>query len=208
MALVLTVIGIFALLIGFETWWRKHRAHNEFSRKFIHIVVGSFVAFWPFYMSWNWIIVLSIAFVIIIAASKYFHIFQSIHAVERPTWGEIFFAVAVGLLAFITHEPWVYAAALLHMSLADGLAAVTGVTWGKMNSYKVFGHPKSIVGSATFFIVSVILLTSYSHITGQFLSIDAIAGLALLTTAVENVGVQGLDNLFVPVIIGIALSRI
>ena len=207
MALILTVLFIFLLLVSSELWWRKKRPNDEFSRKFIHIFVGSFVALWPFYISWNWILVLSAAFLIVISLSKYFNIFQAIHAVERPTWGEVFFAVAVGGLVFITREPWIYAAALLHMSLADGFAAVVGVTWGKSTNYKIFRHTKSIVGSATFFVVSLAILAGYSYVSGQTLQPGMIVGLAMLTTAIENVGIGGLDNLFVPLVVGVVLVQ-
>jgi len=178
------------------------------SRKFIHIVVGSLVALGPFYLSWTEIIILSVGFIFVVGISRYFNIFQSIHAVERPTWGEVFFALAVGALVFITNEPWIYAAALLHMSLADGLAAVVGVTWGRRTSYMIFRHPKSLVGSVTFFAVSVAILFGYSAMSGSPLNLGIILGLAIMATAIENLGVAGLDNLLVPVVIGVALARL
>lgn len=208
MALILTVLVIFLLLIASEAWWRWRKPHDEFSRKFIHIFVGSIAAFFPFYLEWHWIILLSIGFVVAVAVSKYFNVFKSIHAVERPTWGEVFFAIAVGALAFVTHEPWIYAIALLHMSLADGLAAIVGVAWGKRTQYKIFGHIKSFAGSLAFFIVSVTLLCLYSAVSGQPLSPAAIVGLAATATAIENLGVGGLDNLFIPIFVGIVLVQI
>ncbi|HEX8182734.1 MAG TPA: hypothetical protein VF575_03995 [Candidatus Saccharimonadales bacterium] len=205
MALALTVLGIFFVLLLSEIWWYVRKPHDELSRKFIHIVVGSFAATWPFYLSWDQILLLSAAFIVVVAVSKYFHIFKAIHAVERPTWGEVYFAMAVGVLALVTQEPWIYAAALLHMSLADGLAAVTGVTWGGKTEYKVFRQTKSIVGSATFLVVSIGILVAYSLLSGTVLSPLTIAGLAMTATAVENVGVAGLDNLLIPLLVGVAL---
>ncbi len=208
MSLILTIAFVFALLVGSELWWRARKPHDEFSRKFIHIVVGSIAAFWPFYLLWGQIVFLSAAFIVVVGVSRYFNLFKAIHAVERPTWGEIFFALAVGVLAFITHEPWIYAAALLHMSLADGLAAVVGVTWGKRTRYMVFRHPKSLEGSATFFVVSLAILSGYSALSGTPLQPSTILGLAAATTLIENLGVAGLDNLFVPLVIGVALTRL
>ncbi len=208
MALILTVLVIFGLLVGSEWWWRKRRPHDEFSRKFIHIVVGSIAAFWPFYLAWGWIVALSAAFVVVILLSRYLGIFKSLHAVERPTWGEVYFAVAVGALAFVTHQPWIYAVALLHMSLADGMAAIIGVTWGKETQYKVLGHTKSVIGSMTFFVISVGLLTGYSMITMHRIDGVLILGLAAAATAIENIGGYGLDNLLIPLLIGVVLTRV
>jgi phytol kinase len=207
MALMFTVLVIFLLLVLSELWWRKRKPHDEFSRKFIHIVVGSIAAFWPFYLQWQWILLLSAAFVVGVVASKSLGIFKSIHAVERPTMGEIFFALSVGVLAPVSHHnPWIYAVALLHMSLADGLAAVVGVTWGKDTRYKVFGHNKSFIGTMTFFVVSVGLLTAYTSITLQPIQLSLILGLAGLATVIENIAGYGLDNLLIPLLIGFVLT--
>lgn len=209
MTLILTVIVIFLLLVLSELWWRKRKPHDEFSRKFIHIFVGSIAAFWPFYLEWHWIVVLSLAFVVTVIVSKQFNIFKSLHAVERPTWGEVYFALAVGALAFVTHDPWIYAIALLHMSLADGLAAVVGVTWGKPTSYKVLGRTKSIIGSLTFFAVSLTLLVVYSAMAPEPLQPAFILGLAAVATAIENVAApHGMDNLLIPLLVGFALVQL
>ncbi len=200
MALIVTVLVVFLLLIGNEFWWRKHTVHNEFSRKFIHVSVGSFVAFWPFFLSWREIEGLSLAFLLIIGLSKYLHIFRAIHSVQRPTWGEIYFALAVGLVAIITHDQLIYMTAVLHMSLADGLAAVAGVRYGKQ-SYLIFGHRKSVVGTLSFFSTSLVLLGVYVWLSGVGLSPVTLVGVATLAALVENLGVKGLDNLLVPLLI-------
>lgn len=205
MAIILTVIIILVLLVGNEMWWRRREVHNEFSRKFIHVTVGSLVATWPFYLSWNEIAFLSVAFVAAVGLSKYLRIFRAIHSVQRPTWGELYFALAVGLTTFITHEPWVYLAALLQMSLADGMAAVMGVRYGKQ-SYLVFGHRKSIVGSLTFFVASLAILIFFELMVGTGRSLLFFTGIAALATIVENIGVKGSDNLLVPLFVAALLA--
>src|SRR6476646_2873629 len=121
MAVLLTLLIVALLLVVNEVWWRKHKTHSELSRKFIHITVGSFVAFWPYFLSWDTIRLLSVAFLVGVALSKYFGIFKAIHSVTRPTWGEMYFALAVGLVTLVTDSPAIYSVALLQMSLADGL---------------------------------------------------------------------------------------
>lgn len=207
MQLILTVSLIFLLLVGNEVWWRKHVVHNEFSRKFIHVTVGSFVAFWPFFLSWDQIKWLSLAFLVVIGLSKYLHVFRAIHSVQRPTLGEIYFALAVGIVAIITQDKWIYMAALLQMSLADGLAAIVGIRYGKQ-SYLVFGHRKSIMGSSAFFVVSLLIVIGYAQLSGVSLGWVSLLGLAALTTVIENVGVKGLDNLLVPVLVAVVLKML
>lgn len=205
MALFLTVGIVFILLCVSEIWWRTTKVHGEVSRKFVHITVGSFVAFWPFFLSWRQIELLSIAFLISVGISKYLNVMKAIHSVQRPTWGEIFFALAVGFIAVLTHDKWIYMAALLQMSLADGLAAIVGLRYGKRQTYLIFGQAKSVAGSLTFFVVSLGLLLGYRHFSGFQADVPALFFLAFLATAVENLGIMGLDNLFVPLLIVIGL---
>lgn len=201
----LAILAIFILLLASEYLWRRKRYHPELARKFVHISVGTFVAFWPFFLSWPQIELLSLAFLVVVVISKYLHIFQAVHSVQRPTWGEALFAIVVGVLAFTTSSKWIYAAALLQMSLADGLAAVVGTRYGRGNSYKVFGYTKSVAGTLTFFVVSFLILLGYQAISGSDISLAAIFGLTLGATVLENVLVRGFDNLIIPLFIALSL---
>lgn len=140
---LLLVVGIvFCLLLVSELLAKKNKKYPEINRKFVHITVGSFVAFWPLLLSWNQIIGLSVAFICVVTISRRLHIFKAIHGVKRATMGEIYFALIVGLLALVTQDGWIYMTALLHMSLADGLAAVIGTRYGKGTTYKILVQPK------------------------------------------------------------------
>lgn len=198
MYILLSVLFVALLLLANEYHWRNKTTHAELSRKVVHIIVGSFVAFWPLYMSWNWIRLISLAFLLGVVVSKSLNIFVSIHGVERFSIGEICFALAVGGMTFLTKTDWIYTAALLQMSIADGLAAIIGVRFGKSTSYKVFGATKSLIGSATFLTVSLLILFSASFIAKTNLNPSLIIIVALIASLVENLAVYGLDNLFIP----------
>src|SRR6185369_12525633 len=136
--------------------------NNEFGRKFVHVTVGSFVAFWPFFLTWSEIRLLSLAFFVAVIVSHQLKVFRAIHSVQRPTYGEVFFALTVGLLTLFTHSKAVYAAALLQMSLADGLAAIVGTRYGRDNKYHLLGHAKSVAGTIAFIVTSLAILVGYS----------------------------------------------
>jgi phytol kinase len=208
MTLALTVLAVFVLLCTSEIWWRHSRVHGELSRKFVHITVGSFVAVWPFFLTWDQIETLSLAFLVGIILSKSLHIFQAIHSVQRPTWGEIFFAIAVGAVALTTHNKWIYLAALLQMSLADGLAAVVGIRYGQRRRYLVFGHTKSLAGTVTFLVVSLAILMIFNQLSGSYVSLPLMLGVAAIASLIENLGVFGLDNLLVPLVVAVALRLV
>lgn len=201
-AFVIIAISLFLLL---NEWWWRGRSHGEMSRKSVHMVVGTFAAIWPLFLTWRQIELLSVAFMVGVALSRQFNVFKAIHAVQRPTWGELYFGASVGLIALTTHQPAIYGAALLHMSLADGLAAVIGSSRGHRTTYHLFGAKKSRVGTMVFLVVSLIILLSYSVSTGVNLGLWLpliVAGATLL----ENVAVKGLDNLLVPLFVALMLG--
>lgn len=208
MNILIAVAVVFALLVGSEIWWRHHRVHNEFSRKFVHITVGSFVAFWPFFLTWNEIRILSLAFIAGVLISKYFKVFQAIHSVQRPTNGEILFALSVGLITFITNNEWIYMAALLQMSLADGLAAVVGTRYGGKIRYTVFGHTKTLIGTLTFAVTAIAIMYAFEALSGINLNAPFIISLALGASLIENIGVAGTDNLLIPVLVAGILTQV
>lgn len=203
------VIGVvFCLLVVGELLAKRNKKYPELNRKFVHIAVGSFVAFWPLILTWEQIIGLSIAFVCVVTISKRLHIFRSIHGVKRATMGEVYFALIVGLLAMVTQDGWIYMTALLHMSLADGLAAVIGTRYGKGNNYKILGSTKSLVGTLTFFVVSLAILAVYVSEPAHTVALLPLAGVALAATMLENVGIGGLDNISVPIVVAVALTHL
>lgn len=199
MAIILTLAIIFFLLCINEIWWRTKKHHSEISRKSVHITIGIYASFWPFYLSFTDIKLLAIAGLFVLLLSKYFNVIKAIHNVNRSTWGEALSAISVGLLAFLTNNKWIYAASLLQMALADGLAAVIGVIYGKKNQYKLIGHTKSVAGSLTFFIASLVILIVFQlagHLSNGILYLSFTS---LVATALENIGIKGIDNLAVPV---------
>lgn len=208
MSLLIAVAVTFLLLSSTEFLWRKGHLGKEHARKLVHMSVGTFVAFWPFFLRWNEIRLLSLAFVIVIGLSLWLKIFKSIHSVERPTWGEVLFALSVGFITLLTSNPYVYAAAILHMSLADGAAALVGGRYGKGNRYQVLGQHKSFAGSIAFFCVSLAILAWYSIVASTMPPVIVIGALAVAATALENAGWRGLDNLFVPVVVAVVLETL
>lgn len=204
MNIILAVAVVFAILCLAEFGWHKGWMESELGRKAVHMSVGTFVAFWPFFLSWWQVQLLSAAFLVVVLLSKSLNTFSVIHSVQRPTYGEICFALVVGILPFITQDRGIYAAAVLLMGLADGLAAVIGTKYGNTTRYHVLGHTKSIAGTLTFFVVSLAILAGYVAFSPAGFSPWLIL-IALLATLIENIAVMGLDNLFVPLVAALAL---
>jgi phytol kinase len=206
LATFLVLVVTFAILVFAEWLSRSKQIHAELTRKLVHVAVGSFVAFWPFFMSWRSIQLLSLLFFIVVSLSVKFNIFRSIHAVQRNMTGELLFAIVIGLLALISTNEWIFAAAMLHLSIADGLAAIIGLGWGDNNTYKVWGRTKSIAGSAAFFVTSFCILVMYAIFADSTTSFFTLLWLPIVATAAENIAANGTDNIVMPLLIAVVLT--
>ena len=204
--LFIALVGVCLLVVTGEYLRRVHLFHSEVTRKFIHITVASFVASWPFFMEWNQIYLVSMLMFVGILLSRFLHLFRAIHGVNRRTWGELFFAMSIGICAVLGQSAWGFAAAMLVMGVADGFAALVGTLLNNTHRYKVLGHFKSREGTATFFFISLIILTACAVIGGLSPTVSKMLILAALTTVLENVSVAGTDNLFVPLAVVVFIT--
>jgi len=200
------VFVVFLILVFAEYLSRYKGVHSELTRKLVHIMVGIFVAFWPFFLSWRQIQLLSVMFVIVVAISIRLNIFRSIHAVSRNALGELLFGLIVGILALIVDSEWIFAAAMLHLSLADGLAAIVGLLYGEGNTYKVLGHTKSMAGSIAFFFTSVMIMVAYAIFSDASYGAMTLIGLPIMATIAENFSIKGTDNLVIPMLVALVLT--
>lgn len=206
MAFLLTLGVVFLILLFAEYLSRRTNMHSELTRKFVHMAVGTFAAFWPFFLSWRQIEMLSAGFLLVILLSIKFTVFRSIHTVPRKAIGEILFAAVIGFLALLSSSEWIFMAAMLHLSLGDGIAAIAGLLWGDGNQYKVFGKIKSIAGSGAFLVVSLLIMIAYVAFSDATANIITLAIVPLLAMTTENVAVNGTDNLIMPILVALLLG--
>lgn len=210
LAVIACLAGIFAILVASEILYRQKILEGEYLRKFVHISAGSFIASWPWLISWGAIELISLAMLAVVIFNHRSKIIHMSGNIKRLTYGGIFFPLGILAAAALTHNKIFFALAVLHLALADGLAAVIGITFGKRFSYKIFHQVKTLAGTMTFWLVSLCILGAgvlFAHDTIIFshyalLVIFLPPTLALL----ENLAVFGLDNLVVPVAVVLALQ--
>ena len=210
LALIACLGGIFAILVISEILYKQKILEGEYLRKFVHISSGIFIAFWPWLVSWRTIELISLsmlAVVIINHRSKTIHLGGNI---KRLTYGGMLFPLGVLASALLTHNKFFFALAVLHLALADGLAAVIGITYGKRFSYKIFHQLKTLAGTMTFWFASLSILGVGLLFAHDYISFNHYALLLILLppilASLENLAVLGLDNLIVPVAVVLALQ--
>jgi phytol kinase len=199
---------IACILIFSEYLWRKAHIRGEFARKFVHIIAGSFIAFLPFWVSYHWIVVLGVASVVGAIVNRYTHLFHAIHGVDRITWGDVLSSIGGITCALIAPAPWIFAVAILHLALADGLAAVVGMKFSK-NFYRIFDHKKSVLGTITFVACSLAIVLVGKYIGDiKGITFAWIILIPIISMLLENLGGYGLDNVTVPVAVLLILMKL
>lgn len=208
---LIAIAGVFLLLIISEYLWRKQHVRGEVGRKLVHVTVGMYVAFWPYFMTWQEIRVMCLAFFVVVLISQKLNTFRAIHEVNRRTHGELLFPVGILIASLLTTNALIFTAAVLHLALADGFAAILGTLYGQRRHYRVFSYKKSVVGTLTFLVISfllvgyVVLMQGSSH---ALANIWILIWLPLTAAFMENVGVLGLDNVFVPLVVVAGLNTL
>lgn len=208
-AITTTVLAIGGIVLVSEFLWRKNYLRGEASRKLVHILSGTFVAFWGFYLDDGQILVLSGLLFAIVLISRQLGLFKSVHNVSRKTWGELFFPIGIAGTAVLADSPWVFMAAMLHVGIADGLAAILGIRYIRKHGYKVFKQQKTVVGTLTFFNASIFITIATMLLTTDLqLNLVIVLLLPLMATAAENLGQYGTDDLLVPLTVAFLLNSV
>ena len=188
---------------------------GERARKIIHILIGVWGAWLPLWLGWRSIIVLGVMLFLGVLLANHLKLFKSIHSIGRSTVGEYLFPVSMVLLAILFKNTIIFAAAMLELGVADGLAAVIGTRYGKKTVFKVLGQKKSKHGTFTFFVCSTAILfwalyAQHPVVVGAGIASIAVTAvlsvcLAMVLTVAELIGVKGTDNITVPFIAATAL---
>jgi phytol kinase len=213
--ILFATIPIGLVLLVSEYLWRKKIIKGERARKFIHILAGIWMAFWPFYLPFDGIFILGCVALTFLVYARNTHLFGAIYAVKRRTYGEIFYALTIIICSYYGEEPWIFTVSILLLALADGGAAVVGRIYGKNNEYRVFGKnnlKKSIAGTFAFIILAYISIIIGTVVGGNeviFSNITiALIFLPVVATILENISPYGSDNLFTPVFATLLLNSL
>lgn len=212
-AIALLPIGM--ILLSSEMLWRKKVIKDEIARKFIHILAGCWMAFWPYYLPFDGIFILGCVALTLILYSRFTRLFHAIYAVKRRTYGDIFFAMAIVICAYLSQADWVFTVSILLLALADGTAAIVGQLWGKGNTYFVFGFKalrKSWSGTSAFILCTYLaiglgwMLGGQDHMRDELTTVLVL--LPLVATAAENTMPAGMDNLVTPLLTVVILNNL
>ena len=202
-AFVLLALGVCFLVLRQLGKWLC--PHPEILRKVMHVFMGLIAASFPllFHEFWPVLILslISLPALLFIRCGSAGSLQNVLHGVQRNSWGELLFPVAIALLFYLADgNAILYSLPILILALADAVAALIGVFYGRMKYTTLEGY-KSIEGSVSFLFVTFLVV----HIglllftdTGRLESLLIAALMGIIIMLLEAIAWRGLDNIFIP----------
>jgi phytol kinase len=213
LALVLGPVA--AVLFASEYLWTKNVLKGEKARKFIHVLAGLWIGFWPLILPFDGIFIISIVMFVMVLYSRMTRLFHAIYSVKRTSYGDIFYALGIMISAYLGREPWIFLIAIFLVALADGGAAIIGRYFGSENRYRVFkitSLQKSVAGTAAFIVLAQSSVLLAWFLGGQEViranTLLVFLAMPVVAAALENVTPYGTDNVVLPVFATLLLNSL
>ena len=183
---------------------------RELSRKIVHIGTGAVVPL-AWFFEIPFVVALPVAAVITVVTTinHQWRFIPAVEDVDRNSYGTIAYGIAITtlLLLFWPTRADAVSAGVLVMALGDGLAGLIGRNV-ESPKWVLFGQTKSSVGTMTMAVVSGLVLIGLARWSGADLSLPAALGMVAMATGLEQLSWSGLDNLSVPLSVGVLWSQL
>ncbi len=183
---------------------------RELSRKIVHIGTGAVVPL-AWFFGIPFVVALPVAAVITVVTTinHQWRFIPAVEDVDRNSYGTIAYGIAITtlLLLFWPTRADAVSAGVLVMALGDGLAGLIGRNVASPK-WVLFGQTKSSVGTMTMAVVSGLVLIGLARWSGADLSLPAALGMVAMATGLEQLSWRGLDNLSVPLSVGVLWSQL
>jgi len=205
--LILSFAFVFAMIFIATLSRKIFKLSNEASRKIIHVSVGNWIFFALYYFrDWYIAIIGPLFFIVLNLISYNAKIFKAMELDDKNP-GTIYYPISLTACTLMTYAqspllvlPYL---GIVAMTWGDGLAAVFGKRW----PIKTLFRNRTWGGSIAFVIVTFLASLIYLNLTPIRLSASGmmlIAGsTAMLGMVIELISPKNLDNLTVPIIIGL-----
>ena len=196
---MLMVIGAAVLCRGFRPDQR------ELSRKIVHIGTGAVLPLaWAFTIPAMVAIPFAIVVTLLTWMNHQWRLIPAVEDVDRNSYGTIAYGLAITilLLLFWPDHADAACAGVLVMALGDGCAGLVGRAV-RSPRWVVLGQTKSLAGTLTMFLVSTAVLIGLSTWSESIAAFTMALAIATTATALEQISVAGVDNLSVPLVVGL-----
>ena len=194
------------MVIGAAVLCRRFRPdQRELSRKIVHIGTGAVLPLaWAFTIPAMVAIPFAIVVTLLTWMNHQWRLIPAVEDVDRNSYGTIAYGLAITilLLLFWPDHADAACAGVLVMALGDGCAGLVGRAV-RSPRWVVLGQTKSLAGTLTMFLVSTAVLIGLSTWSESNAAFTMALAIATTATALEQISVAGVDNLSVPLAVGL-----
>ena len=194
--ILLYIFSIFLISIIYKKFTEDNK---EALRKIIHIGMGPLIPIAQYLqIDQNSALTFTAIISILIFLNYSYKFFPSIEDVDRKSFGTLFYCISLFILIFFFWEkdPYALMAGFFIMTFGDGLAGLIGKNL-KSKSWIFLKQKKSLFGTATMFLTSLLVVSSLAYIQKYNFNINLLM-IAFIATTLEQFSVIGIDNFLVP----------
>ena len=194
---LLYLFSIFLISVVFKKFNANSR---EVVRKIIHIGIGPLIPIAQYLRIDQNSALIFTGFVSFIVLINYMYkLFPIIEDVERKSYGTIFYCLSLFILIWLfwDKDPYALITGFFIMTFGDGLAGLIGKSFNS-KSWIFFKQKKSLFGTMTMFLTSLIVVCSIGYAQQNSLNLNYFT-IAFFATLLEQFSVLGIDNFIVPI---------
>ena len=195
--ILLYLFSIFLISVVFKKFNANSR---EVVRKIIHIGIGPLIPIAQYLRIDQNSALIFTGFVSFIVLINYMYkLFPIIEDVERKSYGTIFYCLSLFILIWLfwDKDPYALITGFFIMTFGDGLAGLIGKSFNS-KSWIFFKQKKSLFGTMTMFLTSLIVVCSIGYAQQNSLNLNYLT-IAFFATLLEQFSVLGIDNFIVPI---------
>ena len=203
---------VLILAIACEVAWRNRYVPQWLARKVLHITAVGACAIAPLLLEdlalLRWIVIGSELLLIWLVISG-----RLFDQDGSKSWGILLFPLPYLFLLYVEADRWLIALPMAVLALADSLAALAGIFFSH-RFFRFTADPKSVIGSAVFFVVTFCVFLLFPPIRSLLLLmpllnwIVLLLVIALLVTAIEALASRGTDNFFIPIAVWLLVKEV
>ncbi len=195
--ILLYLFLIFLISIVFKKYNENSR---ELVRKIIHIGIGPLIPIAQFLkINQNSALIFTGIVSLLVLINYTYKLFPTIEDVERKSYGTLFYCLSLFILIYLfwDKDPYALITGFFIMTFGDGLAGLIGKSYNS-NSWIFFKQKKSLFGTMTMFLTSLIVVYSIGYAQQNSFDINYFT-IAFFATLLEQFSVLGIDNFIVPI---------
>ena len=188
---------IFLISIIFQ---RYSKNSKEIVRKIIHIGIGPLIPIAQFLkIDQNSALIFTGIVSLMVFINYTYKLFPTIEDVERKSYGTLFYCLSLFVLIYLfwDKDPYALITGFFIMTFGDGLAGLIGKSFHS-KSWIFFKQKKSLFGTATMFLTSLIVVCSIGYSQQNSFNLNYFT-IAFFATLLEQFSVLGIDNFIVPI---------